>query len=138
MGTSLAGQKENGTFICRQRIHDEIRSCQSHSERASSPRRPVADRPSSDCSRRRKACSPSAREQRRTIERWFLGRREEIVHPHPELAVRVGFYLTLQSLQMSLLLGEQPSDLSAEEIVTEAKRMLTAYLMSGGALRGVS
>jgi AcrR family transcriptional regulator len=73
-----------------------------------------------------------AREQQRAIEQWFLSCRDEIVHPQPELAVRLGFYLTLQSLQMSLLLGEQPKDLSTEDIANAAKRMLTHYLMSEG------
>jgi AcrR family transcriptional regulator len=73
-----------------------------------------------------------ARAQQRTLEQWFLGRREEIAHPQPEVAVRMGFYLTLQSLQMSLLLGERPADLSVEDITAEAKRMLTCYLMGSG------
>jgi hypothetical protein len=50
------------------------------------------------------------REQLRSAQEWLLECREEITHDDPVVAVRVGFYSTLQSLQTALLFENLPED----------------------------
>jgi AcrR family transcriptional regulator len=59
---------------------------------------------------------------------WLLARRHEICHDAPELAVRIGLYMCLQSLQTALLFENLPPEVTRETIVRETKRMLGAYL----------
>jgi hypothetical protein len=47
------------------------------------------------------------------------------------MAVRVGVYLTLQSLQTALLFEQFPADLPPRRVVAEAERMLLNYLTDG-------
>jgi hypothetical protein len=44
------------------------------------------------------------------------------------MAVRVGVYLTLHSLQTALLFERIPADLSRKQLIAEAERMLLSYL----------
>jgi AcrR family transcriptional regulator len=70
----------------------------------------------------------AARARMATMRDWLLECRAEIAHPQPEVAVRAGLYLVLQSLQTALLFEELPADLPASRLVDEAVGMLHAYL----------
>lgn len=59
---------------------------------------------------------------------YLLERASEIQHPDPPLAVRLGLYMTLQSLQTALLFEQLPREIDQQLVVTEAKRMLRRYL----------
>ena len=69
-----------------------------------------------------------SREHMRRVQDWLLECKEEISHPDPKMAVRVGVYLTLQSLQTALLFEQIPADLSQRHLIAEAERMLLCYL----------
>jgi AcrR family transcriptional regulator len=69
-----------------------------------------------------------SREHMRGVQDWLLECKGEISHPDPKLAVRVGVYLTLQSLQTALLFEQIPADLSQRRLIAEAERMLLCYL----------
>jgi AcrR family transcriptional regulator len=73
-----------------------------------------------------------AREQLRSAQEWLLECRGEITHDDPVMAVRVGFYSTLQSLQTALLFENLPEDLPIGTLVSETGRLLTAYLTCAG------
>ena len=61
---------------------------------------------------------------------WLLECRAEIKHPNPKRAVAIGLFFTLQPLQQALLnQGRQPTVPQAE-LVAEAKRLLSAYLLT--------
>jgi AcrR family transcriptional regulator len=72
-----------------------------------------------------------ARAHMEMMRAWLLARRDEIRHTEPELAVRIGLYMCLQSLQTALLFENLPPEVTRESIVREAKRMLGAYLLAG-------
>jgi hypothetical protein len=72
------------------------------------------------------------REQLRSAQEWLLECREEITHDDPVVAVRVGFYSTLQSLQTALLFENLPEDLPISTLVSETARLLTGYLTCTG------
>lgn len=72
----------------------------------------------------------AARARMAAMRDWLLERRDEITHPQPEIAVRAGFYLVLQSLQTALLFEEMPAELPAARLVDEAVGMLGAYLQA--------
>jgi AcrR family transcriptional regulator len=69
-----------------------------------------------------------ARERMQALQAWLLQARPEVTHPEPEIAVRAGLYLVLQSLQTALLFEELPPELPPGRLVKEAQRMLVAYL----------
>jgi AcrR family transcriptional regulator len=62
------------------------------------------------------------------MRNWLLACRAEIRHPQPEMAVRLGLYMCLQSLQTALLFENLPPDITRDTIVGETKRMLARYL----------
>jgi AcrR family transcriptional regulator len=70
----------------------------------------------------------AARARMEALRDWLLRSRAEIRHPEPEVAVRAGLYLVLQSLQTALLFEELPAELPPARLVQEARRMLLAYL----------
>ena len=70
----------------------------------------------------------AARDNMRLMGDWLLACRDEIRHDSPEMAVRIGLYLCLQSLQTALLFESLPPPITPEQIVSEAKRMLRRYL----------
>jgi AcrR family transcriptional regulator len=72
-----------------------------------------------------------SRAQMRRIHDSLLQCRDEIVHADPKTAVRVGVYLTLQSLQTALLFEQLPADLTPRRLVSEATLMLLSYLTGG-------
>jgi AcrR family transcriptional regulator len=74
----------------------------------------------------------TARARMQAMREWLLERRGEIAHPEPEVAVRVGLYLVLQSLQTALLFEDLPAELPATRVVAEASQLLLAYLRSPG------
>jgi AcrR family transcriptional regulator len=76
-----------------------------------------------------------SRDQLGHVHDWLLQCREEIAHRDQRMAVRVGVYLTLQSLQTALLFEQLPADLPQRQLVAEAERMLLSYLTDG---RGTS
>ena len=69
-----------------------------------------------------------ARELMGILRNWLLACRDEIGHEQPEIAVRVGLYICLQSLQTALLFENLPPEISRDTIVGETKRMLARYL----------
>jgi len=71
-----------------------------------------------------------ARARMQSLRDWLLLSRAEIRHPEPEVAVRAGLYLVLQSLQTALLFEDFPAELPPERLVIEARRLLLAYLVS--------
>ena len=70
----------------------------------------------------------AARLRMQAMRDWLLVRRREIAHPEPEVAVRAGLYLVLQSLQTALLFEDLPAELPASRLAREAGGMLAAYL----------
>jgi len=70
----------------------------------------------------------AARARMQSLRTWLLLSRAEIRHPEPEVAVRAGLYLVLQSLQTALLFEDFPAELPPERLVLEARRLLLAYL----------
>jgi AcrR family transcriptional regulator len=70
----------------------------------------------------------AARARMQAMRDWLLVRRREIRHPEPDLAVRAGLYLVLQSLQTALLFEDLPAELPPTRLTDEAARMLCAYL----------
>jgi AcrR family transcriptional regulator len=64
----------------------------------------------------------------RRLHDWLLERRHEITHPDPPMAVRVGLYLSLQSLQTALLFEQLPTSVPPILLIREAERMLLSYL----------
>jgi AcrR family transcriptional regulator len=72
-----------------------------------------------------------SRDQLRRVHDWLLQCKGEIAHRDQEMAVRVGVYLTLQSLQTALLFEQFPADLPPRRVVAEAERMLLNYLTDG-------
>jgi hypothetical protein len=73
------------------------------------------------------------REQLRSAQEWLLECREEITHDDPVVAVRVGFYSTLQSLQTALLFENLPEDLPISTLVslrncTPVNRLFDSHL----------
>lgn len=62
------------------------------------------------------------------MRNWLLACRDEIKHPQPAIAVRVGLYICLQSLQTALLFENLPPEIPRDTIVSETKRMLVRYL----------
>jgi AcrR family transcriptional regulator len=71
-----------------------------------------------------------SRDQMRRVHDWLLECKNEISHPDPRMAVRVGVYLTLKSLQTALLFEKIPADLSEKHLIAEAERMLLRSLGS--------
>jgi AcrR family transcriptional regulator len=69
-----------------------------------------------------------SRNDMRRVHDWLLECKKEISHPDPRTAVRVGVYLSLQSLQTALLFEKIPADLSRKQLIVEAERMLLSYL----------
>lgn len=75
-----------------------------------------------------RAQSDQALERARSAQKWLLECRGEITHDDPVMAVRVGFYSTLQSLQTALLFENLPGDLPVQTLILETARLLTSYL----------
>jgi AcrR family transcriptional regulator len=71
------------------------------------------------------------RDQLQRVHDWLLQCRAEFAHDDPPRAVRVGVYLTLQSLQTALLFEQLPADLPPSRLILEARRMLLSYLTGG-------
>jgi AcrR family transcriptional regulator len=69
-----------------------------------------------------------SREQLQSARDWLLECRDEIKHENPVLAVRVGTYSALQSLQIALLFEALPEELPIDTLINETARLLTSYL----------
>ena len=69
-----------------------------------------------------------ARAHMTMMREWLLACSDEVRHESPDLAVRIGLYMCLQSLQTALLFENLPPEVSRDMIVQEAKRMLARYL----------
>lgn len=72
-----------------------------------------------------------SRDQLHRIHAWLLECKDEIAHVDQKMAVRVGVYLALQSLQTALLFEQLPADLPPRRLIVEAQRMLFNYLTDG-------
>lgn len=69
-----------------------------------------------------------------TMHAWLLERAGEIRHPEPRLAISLGLFTTLQTLQSAIVLGRIPPELGLPRFVAEQARMFRAYLgIEGGA-----
>ena len=69
-----------------------------------------------------------SRDHLHRIHAWLLQCKDEIAHHDRKMAVRVGVYLALQSLQTALLFEQLPADLPPRRLIVEAQRMLLNYL----------
>lgn len=63
-----------------------------------------------------------------TLREQLLARRDEIRHPSPEIAVGLGLYASLHSLQSALLFDRVPPQLGVDGLVRETARLLRRYL----------
>lgn len=63
-----------------------------------------------------------------TVHAWLSERTEEIRHPDPRLALSLGLFATLQSLQTAVLFDRIPPALGLEAFVAEMARMFCGYL----------
>ena len=59
---------------------------------------------------------------------WLSERAGEIRHPEPALALSLGLFTTLQTIQTAVMLGRIPPSLGLERFVAEQARMFRAYL----------
>jgi len=62
------------------------------------------------------------------MQTWLLACRDEIRHEKPEVAVRLGLYYCLQSLQTALLFDALPPEFPPSLAIAESKRLLARYL----------
>jgi AcrR family transcriptional regulator len=62
----------------------------------------------------------------------LLQRREEITHPNPELAVRIGLSAVLGVAEHARTTSTTASDVDAEELREECVKLLLAYLTGRG------
>lgn len=63
-----------------------------------------------------------------TIHAWLAERAGEITHPEPRLALSLGLFTALQTLQTAILLDRIPPDPGVDRFVDEQARMFRAYL----------
>lgn len=63
-----------------------------------------------------------------TILAWLLERRDEIVHPQPALALSLGLFAAMQSLQTAILFDRLPPHPGVSVLVAEITRMYQRYL----------
>lgn len=63
-----------------------------------------------------------------TMHGWLSERADEIRHPEPRLAISLGLFTTLQTLQSAILLERIPPALGLARFVAEQARMFRAYL----------
>ena len=74
--------------------------------------------------------------RREFVTQALLAHRDEIAHPHPELAARWCYTLCMAVLRERMTFGEA-SELAGgfadETVITELSRTVTGYLMSGTA-----
>ena len=63
-----------------------------------------------------------------TVHAWLGERMEEIRHPEPKLALSLGLFATLQTLQTAVLFDRIPPTLGLERFVAEMARMYCRYL----------
>lgn len=59
---------------------------------------------------------------------WLSERADEIRHPDPPLALSLGLFTTLQTIQTAVMLGRVPPTLGLGRFVAEQARMFRAYL----------
>jgi AcrR family transcriptional regulator len=62
------------------------------------------------------------------MQAWLLERAHEIRHPQPQLALSLGLFTTLQTLQTAVLFERVPPELGLEGFARELARMFCAYL----------
>jgi AcrR family transcriptional regulator len=62
------------------------------------------------------------------MHEWLSERADEIRHPDPRLALSLGLFTTLQTIQTAVMLGRVPPALGLERFVDEQARMFRAYL----------
>ena len=63
-----------------------------------------------------------------TIHAWLSERSDEIRHPDPRLALSLGLFTALQTLQTAILMDRVPPALGVERFTAELARMFRAYL----------
>lgn len=66
------------------------------------------------------------------MQAWLLERAHEIRHPQPRLALSLGLFTTLQTLQTAVLFERLPPDLGLEGFARELAGMFCAYLTEAG------
>jgi len=59
---------------------------------------------------------------------WLGECAAEIRHPEPRLALSLGLFTTLQTLQTAIMLGRVPPALGLARFTEELARMFLAYL----------
>ena len=79
-----------------------------------------------------------SRRQVGSAQAWLLECRDEIRHEDPVVAVRIGFYSALHSLQTALLFEDLPADLPIGTLVSETARLLISYLTGAGETSPIS
>jgi AcrR family transcriptional regulator len=67
------------------------------------------------------------------IHAWLSERADEIAHPDPRLALSLGMFTALQTLQTAILLDRIPPQLGLERFTAEIARMFRHYLAAGPA-----
>lgn len=63
-----------------------------------------------------------------TMHSWLAERADEIRHPDPRLALSIGLFTTLQTLQTAVLFDRVPPTLGLAGFVDEMARMFQGYL----------
>lgn len=63
-----------------------------------------------------------------TMHGWLSERAQEMTHPDPRLALSLGLFTTLQTLQTAILFDRVPPALGLDRFVGEMARMVCAYL----------
>jgi len=59
---------------------------------------------------------------------WLLEREHEFTHPEPRLALSLGLFMTLQTLQTAILMDRVPEHVGVPRFTAEMARMLGNYL----------
>lgn len=62
------------------------------------------------------------------IHAWLAECADEIRHPEPRLALSLGLYTTLQTLQTAVLMERVPPQVGIPRFTAEMSRMFRAYL----------
>jgi AcrR family transcriptional regulator len=71
---------------------------------------------------------PRARELLLHVHGWLAECADEVRHPQPAIALRIGLFTALQTLQTAILFDRLPPDLPLPTFTGEIARMWCAYL----------
>ena len=71
---------------------------------------------------------PRSGELLQELLNWLAARREEVRHPQPDLALSLGLFTALTSVQAAVLFQRLPPSLPVEAYCAEVTRMFCSYL----------